>query len=295
LAENKNARPSDRLGYRAARYTVLELGHMESLLCGDPDASQNFCTKNEAVIDAVTKTHDLCFEMLKLATPKLAGQEKTIVWLLGASCLREFEEIMLLAGNGYGTGATKLMRSFYERTVTMSYLAANPDQIRRFVDFSAIHWHQLLVEADEMHEDFKIPEDERKRVEADYEVAKSTFRDEKCPTCGRRPPMSWTKADMKTMASKVDAQIRQFCYNAYLMPTFHLHTTHWGIVNQSDIGESGKLRFSSVKVQETAAQTAFEQAFILLMQMMSALSGSFDLNMGKQLEEHGQNWVKAFG
>ena len=107
--------------------------------------------------------------------------------------------------------------------------------------------------------------------------------------------MSWTKADMKTMASKVDAQIRQFCYNAYLMPTFHLHTTHWGIVNQSDVGESGKLRFSSVKVQETAAQTAFEQAFILLMQMMSALSGSFDLNMGKQLEEHGQNWVKAFG
>jgi hypothetical protein len=81
---------------------------------------------------------------------------------------------------------------------------------------------------------------------------------------------------------------------AYLMPTFHPHTTHWGIVNQSDVGESGKLRFSSVKVQETAAQTAFEQAFILLMQMMSALSGSFDLNMGKQLEEHGQNWVKAF-
>ena len=268
---------------------------MESLLCGDPDASQKFCTKNKAVIESVTKTHDLCFEMLKLATPKLKRQEKTIVWLLGASCLREFDEIMLLAGNGYGTGAMKLMRSFYERTVTMGFLAANPDQVQRFVDFSAIHWHQLLVEADEMHEDFKIPDEERKRVEADYEAAKATFRDEKCPTCGRRPPTSWTKVDMKTMASKVDKQIRQFCYNAYLVPTFHMHTTHWGIVNQSDIGESGKLRFSSVNVQETAAQKAFEQAFILLMQTMSVLDGFFELNMGKQLQERGQNWVNALG
>jgi hypothetical protein len=42
---------------------------------------------------------------------------------------------MLLAGNGFGTGATKLMRAFYGRPVTLSYLATDTDQIQRFVDY----------------------------------------------------------------------------------------------------------------------------------------------------------------
>jgi hypothetical protein len=50
-----------------------------------------------------------------------------------------------------------------------------------------------------------------------------------------------------------------------------------------------------MNVQETAAQKAFEQAFILLMQTMSVLDGLLELNMGNQLEEQGQNWVNALG
>jgi hypothetical protein len=41
----------------------------------------------------------------------------------------------LLAGNGFGTGATKLMRPFYERVVAMSYLAAYPGGACQ-----TIHW-----------------------------------------------------------------------------------------------------------------------------------------------------------
>ena len=46
---------------------------MESFLCGNPEASQKFYERNKQVIEAATKTHDLCYEMMRLAHPKLKG------------------------------------------------------------------------------------------------------------------------------------------------------------------------------------------------------------------------------
>src|SRR4051812_26544747 len=96
---------------------------MDTFTCGDHEASQDFYNRNKATIEASTKTHHLCFEMIRMAHAERDALEKTVVWLLAASCLKEFDEILLLACNAFGTGATKLMRSFYERTVIMSYLA----------------------------------------------------------------------------------------------------------------------------------------------------------------------------
>jgi hypothetical protein len=268
---------------------------MESFVCGNPEASQKFYERNKQVIEAATKTHDLCYEMMRLAHPKLKDQERTMLWLLVASCLREFEEIMLLAGNGFGTGATKLMRAFYERTVTLSYLATEEGtkEIQRFVDYSAVHWHQMLVEADEIHPGFKISPESRQKILDDYEQALKTFKDEKCPTCRRRPQLSWTRASMKDMASKVSDHVRMLCFNAYLTPTFHLHTTHWGTLNQSERSDGGKLRFSGDNIQEEGAQEAFDNAYFLLMQVMDVLDQTFELGMAEQLQAHGWEWVKA--
>ncbi|MGA7239896.1 MAG: DUF5677 domain-containing protein [Bryobacteraceae bacterium] len=231
--------------------------------------------------------------MLKRAQPALDGQDKSMIWLLGASCLREFEEILLLAGNGFGTGATKLMRSFYERTVTLSYLASEPGQIERFIGYSAIHWHQMLVEAEEIHLQFTISAAARQKIVDDYETAKSAYKDEKCPTCKRRPQMSWTKTAMKEMASKVSESIRLLCFNAYQTPTFHLHTTHWGILNQCEKSDGGKLRFSGGKVQEDAAQDAFDQAYLLLTQVADVLDHVFALDLGERLKQCGEDWLTA--
>jgi hypothetical protein len=268
---------------------------MESFLCGDREASQRFYERNKPVIEVATDTHDLCYQMVKLAQPKLDGQDKTMIWLLGASCLREFEEIVLLVGNGFGTGAIKLMRSFYERVVTMSYLATEDGakEIQKFIDYSAVHWHQMLVEAEEIHPAFEISPEARQKIVDDYEAAKERFKDEKCPTCKRRGQISWTRVTMKDMATKVGEDVRRVCHNAYLTPTFHLHTTHWGIVNECERSETGKLRFSGGKVQEDAAHEAFDQAYILLMQVMDVLDQYFELGMAEKIKRQGQDWLKA--
>jgi hypothetical protein len=67
-------------------------------------------------------------------------------FLLIGSATTEFEEIMVLALNGYGSGANKLLRAFYERTVAIQYLMKRPEKIKQFVDYSNVHWHKLLKE-----------------------------------------------------------------------------------------------------------------------------------------------------
>jgi hypothetical protein len=54
------------------------------------------------------------------------GPEDRTVFVLGRLCMEDFFEIIQLAGNGYGFGALKLVRSLYERAVTMAFLSGQP-------------------------------------------------------------------------------------------------------------------------------------------------------------------------
>src|SRR5262249_17584268 len=161
--------------------------------------------KYSAVLETAIRAYGLGVEAVNRAGDNLNSQERVVIWFLTASCLKEFEEICLLCGNGYGTGAMKLLRSFYERTITLSYLSKNSKRIQEFIDYTNIHWNKLLIEADSFHELFSLPEEQRQKIEADYEAAKSKFEDEICKKCHAkvmRP--SWNKGGVPELANKVD-------------------------------------------------------------------------------------------
>ena len=52
-------------------------------------------------------------------------------------------ELLVLAGNGYGIGALKILRGMYERVVTAWYLHANPEETQDFMDFYWVAQHKL--------------------------------------------------------------------------------------------------------------------------------------------------------
>src|SRR5581483_5604779 len=60
------------------------------------------------------------------------NQIENICFGLGHTCRQDFLEIIFLAINGYGDGATKILRSLYERAVTIEYLIKTPSKIDRF-------------------------------------------------------------------------------------------------------------------------------------------------------------------
>ena len=57
------------------------------------------------------------------------------VFLYGRLCSEDFFEVLLCCGNGYGAAALKLVRTLYERAVTLAYLHKNPDELPDFMDY----------------------------------------------------------------------------------------------------------------------------------------------------------------
>src|SRR5271169_6329192 len=53
-----------------------------------------------------------------------------IVYTLGRIAVDDFSELVILAGNGWGVGALKILRGMYERIVTTAYSAQTPEASR---------------------------------------------------------------------------------------------------------------------------------------------------------------------
>src|SRR5215212_7072837 len=57
----------------------------------------------------------------------------TVIFFLGSRCSDDFREVLLLAANGQGWGATAHVRGMFERCVTAAYLHENPDKVHDFM------------------------------------------------------------------------------------------------------------------------------------------------------------------
>jgi uncharacterized protein DUF5677 len=68
-------------------------------------------------------------------------------FVLARLAIDEFSEMLVLASNGYGLGALKMLRSMYEKVVTSAYVAENPEVSRALVDSTWTHkwslWKRL--------------------------------------------------------------------------------------------------------------------------------------------------------
>jgi hypothetical protein len=60
-----------------------------------------------------------------------------VVFLMGSLCWEDFQEILLLSGNGYGIGASKVLRSLYEHAVAAQHVAKHPEaaSVRQILGF----------------------------------------------------------------------------------------------------------------------------------------------------------------
>jgi hypothetical protein len=149
-----------------------------SIGCGHPE-EWDFVAKNYGpAVDELVHAHSTCFELLPSAKPD--GQEQNVLYLLAASCLKEFEEICLLAGNGYGTGATKLLRAFYERVVTFSYLALKPDKVQQFIDYTDVHSRKMLDETEKIHANTDLAPEKIRVINETFENSRERFTEYVC-------------------------------------------------------------------------------------------------------------------
>src|SRR5271169_3512535 len=96
----------------------------EHIILGYPDGKDftDFRNRHPAVLRALDEMAVGFTGLMGLVKDQKPSEVNTILFLLVSASWREFEEILVLALNGYGSGAMKLLRALYERRVSTQYL-----------------------------------------------------------------------------------------------------------------------------------------------------------------------------
>lgn len=207
--------------------------------------------------------------------------EEEVVFGLGRIAVEDFLELLLLAGNGYGFGALKLLRSCYELTITCGYLSKHPEMVRPFLEYHHVserramnHFKNLYVEPRMFLSEEKIAE-----IERNFERVKAQFMEGICERCGTtRVQRSWTKLDMASLAR--DIGVGASYPMMYFWPTMQSHPTTYLLTSRFK-GRSGGAFEQGPQPQQ--ADTALAGASVLMAMLLEFQDRFFNLGLGEEL------------
>jgi len=148
-----------------------------------------------------------------------------IVPFLGAS-LPDINDLMTLTCHDSHHGALKILRSLFERTITLKYIFENPSEAQRFMDFDAIDTEQILNGIKGLT-GLGLNEPARTNLAIAARKAREAYRQDKCSGCGRPKYLGWTALNSKDMADRID--MGHLHLHAFLMPSKLIHPSYWGL------------------------------------------------------------------
>ena len=215
---------------------------------------------------------------------------------LGRICIEEFNELLLLAGNGSGVGALKVLRGMFERAVTSAYILQNPDDAERFLDYHKVHKYKAYNHAKKLGQfGPKLSPETITQINDEFAAVKAIYSEEICKPCGKTRLMgSWTRLDTASMAHKVGKGYEDIYFDAFYKPTLQVHTTVASLMARLEIAADGKMTFKS-GAQRTEARHAVVLAHNLLLRVLDSQNKHFALGLDGELEKNVQDFQKAYG
>jgi len=241
----------------------------------DTQKSRAFAARNPHFPAALLKLFELankCFGR----DPRSKNQLENICFWLGHTCRQDFLEVVFLAVNGYGAGATKILRSLYERAVTIAYLIQNPDKVEPFLRFAAIQEKRAVDAALKRVPQSQIdaampPENRVAEVLKRYEQYKGNFKAKECKVCGARTPATWD-IDLVSMVARVGEPYQTVFVIAYTSANFQIHATLASAALHDESRE------------DKDAKTALIVATELLLAVIRSQNALFSLNLDADIE-----------
>jgi hypothetical protein len=201
-----------------------------------------------------------------------------VIYSLGRVSVDDFSEILLLAGNGMGIGALKLLRGLYERALTAAYIEQEPSAATDCVEYHKIHQGRLLREAEKSFDMKKFLKPEQiDEIKNSYESAKARFEIKDCKVCGAtRLNHTWTKLDIVSMAKKVGGEFENCCLAYYTQPMLQLHATPTSLITRMQIDQSDDYR--------SEADRAVKSAHSILILVLETQDRYFRLGLRPEVE-----------
>lgn len=209
---------------------------------------------------------------------------EVVVFYLGRAAADDFSEVLILAGNGRGIGAYKILRGMYERVVTAAFIAKFPSEARIFLSHSFIEREKLWNRLKGLLPDIK---DERtpeqiKEFEDECKEAKAKLKASICNKC--KQPITqeqWTRVSLDTMAQQADSNLSGSYAYCYLLPTFHSHATAFGLESRMHLTDAG---FSFKDSSEPEARKAVLYAHGLILRLLRLQNNYFGLGLDTEID-----------
>jgi hypothetical protein len=276
---------------------------------GDREVQQRFIAAHQAFLQEFPEVLSLADKIFKLTLGRYnepSEKDNTelrlaqiIVFYLARTAFDDFGDMLLLAGNGRGIGARKLLRGMYEHLVTAGFIAQNPAEAKLFNDHAAIEkgkiWHRL-VELDPNLKTESTPE-ELQGIEERFTKAQTQVKSETCKKCGQPITQeAWTRVSVDAMASKVDAEngtdLAKLYASYYLMPTFHSHPTAYGLESRLIKTDGG---WAFKQLTEHEAQDTVLRGHILVLRLFKILNRYFQLGLNSEIAARRNGFLNAWG
>ena len=260
---------------------------------GFPDRWKRFEEDNQLFLEKLEQLYrTINATFARRFTPRSVADK--VIFALGRVAVEDFNEIALLAVNGYGVGAGKLLRGMYERVVTASYISRNADKAQRFLDYYPIYWRRMFNHATKLYDMSQIVTDEiRRKMQAEFERVKEGFEESICKKCGtKRIAYSWSPLDLASMAAHAEEGLKDHYLPCYYMPTQQAHATVPSLLARLKHSEKEDLSFE-VKTQEKQAE-ALSQSHALLLAAIRTQNTYFDLGLDSELEQRVSDWMLAW-
>ena len=223
-------------------------------LYGFPDSATAFDKRHPqwtAVMSRLAQAIGLAFTRTQIMSTAI----DKFVYFYGSLVTEDFMEIFLMAVNGYGYGAMKLLRSMYEHTVTLKYLHDHPDELQAFFDFDRVQQYKLMRPILDTFGQDALSTDIVRDTEHRYADVKDRFLVKSCrsKTCQEtRVGHTWNRLDFVSMAKKTGA-IGSLIVPGYFFPLRHAHSTYRAMTERLERG-AGNIGFQRESQPEEADQ-----------------------------------------
>jgi hypothetical protein len=167
----------------------------------------------------------LCQSLLKASHVREGDDLGFLICGFMMASIVDLNDILTLAHSRSRSGSAKILRSIYERTVTMKYLAANPSEVPKFIGYQSIDWQQVIEQC-ESKTGHGLDEPARSNLANAAIEARREYRNEVCPACHMRKQTDWTARSIKERAELTG--LAHLHFFGFIHPTKLMHTTFYG-------------------------------------------------------------------
>jgi hypothetical protein len=205
-----------------------------------------------------------------------AAPTDRVVFSFGQLCVEDLMEILVLAGNGYGIGALKILRGMFEKAITAHFVHEEPQETENFLDYYWVTQHKLAQRVNETFGEEVLPKDKVEETRQMYAQVKHRFMVKRCKDCGTTQlNHTWSKLDFVSMA-KVAGILGNFIVPAYYLPLQHKHATVRSILSRLEAVDDGRFALTS-RPQRNEADDALRLGHLIVLNVLLLQKEHFKL------------------